>query len=237
MECVYPPVRQNSRLVFLPGRNHAELPQNWLVFLLFPKWKTASSFYYDGAVQSHLNLPMLSMLDWRSIVLPCEELDKKRASEKVGGQTTLCWAFLSEYSQITNSHPPGRMRGSVHRTCYVDQVERTSPPSWLWHLQPFISSWGTRRCSCIKSHPDIMGLVQVGWRLQVSIQSDEIPQDQSILKSCQSFPRWLGWKHICSMKWCIPNGCKWTKYIQIQLPGLFQVWNSIFSWGLQKLVH
>lgn len=25
MECVYPPVRQNSQLVFLPGRNHVEL--------------------------------------------------------------------------------------------------------------------------------------------------------------------------------------------------------------------
>ena len=52
-----------------------------------------------------------------------------------------------------------------------------------------LSAVGEPEGAVASNHPDIMGLVQVGWRLQVSMRSDEIPQDQSILKSCQSFPR------------------------------------------------
>lgn len=101
--------------------------QNWLVFLLFPKWKTASSFYHNGAVQSHLNLPMLSMLDWRSIALPCEELDKKRASEKVGGQP-LCAELPYQNFPRSQVHTPPtyeRLRAS-NVLCWSSWKDKSS---------------------------------------------------------------------------------------------------------------
>lgn len=201
MECVYPPVRQNSRLVFLPGRNHVELPQNWLVFLLFPKWKTASSFYYDGAVQSHLNLPMLSMFHWRSIVLPCEELDKKRASEKVGATHVCCLLGAHCTLELLECTSMIKLKGQVLPLGFdiCSPLSAVGEPEGAVASNHTLTSW------------DWFKLVG-GFRFQFSqVKSPKIRAFYGLAKASQDDLVY----HICSMKWCIPNGCKWTKYIQM----------------------
>lgn len=146
MECVYPPVRQNSQLVFLPGRNHVELRRIG--------WSSCS--FQSGRQQVRFITMELYSRIWicqcyqcwidEALCFHARSLIRREPRKKWEPPTyAVSWA----HTRVTGMHE----HSSASDMCIVhdDQVERTSPPSWLWHLQPFISSRGTRRCSCIKS--------------------------------------------------------------------------------------
>ena len=114
-------------------------------------------------------------------------------------------------------------RGSVHLVvCWSSWLQKDKSSLLALTSAALYQQSGHRTCSCIESNPDIMGLVQVGWRLQVSIQSDEIPTSSTSL----SLPS----LKFCFWPWELRSSkARALELARVSLGGAAQGWSVAFQ--------